>query len=311
MVGMQLTAEALATSLLIASPTLDDFCPLHFPQFHLSHPRPGSRNLRERRAHSDRCLSLPLDLPPDADIMIEAKDKEQAVLELYRIYDFFPVEHSILRPPADDITSATSGRRKVLNGSGGSRDQETQSEGEDEGQGQEEDGKKGKSPRKPTEKQLEAEKVKRSIEHAKKIAAKRGLPYKGPEWIDPGSNARRLEQGPILSTQETLVVMEEEARQIREELKLRPRGERSVSEIRNAIEGKVRPDGEQVEGTSQESKVPKDEIMQDMSEHKVPGEEEKVVYQPTTPRKENGENGSQSVGGVIIPTSAENVERVI
>lgn len=295
--------------------SLSIFLPLS--QFHLSHPRPGSRNLRERRAHSDRCLSLPLDLPPDADIMIEAKDKEQAVLELYRIYDLFPVEHSILRPPADDITSATSGRRKTLNGSGGARDQETQSEDEDEGQDEEGGSKKGKSPRKPTEKQLEAEKVKRSIEHAKKIAAKRGLTYKGPEWIDPGSNARRLEQGPILSTQETLVVMEEEARLIREELKLRPRGERSVSEIRDAIEGKIRPDGEsdgkaEGEGGSEESQVPKEEIMQDMSEHKVPGEEEKVVYQPVTPKKENGENGSHPArGGVIIPTSAENVERVL
>jgi UV DNA damage endonuclease len=39
----------------------------------------------ERRAHADRCQNLPPDLPVDCDLMIEAKDKEQAVFELYRM----------------------------------------------------------------------------------------------------------------------------------------------------------------------------------------------------------------------------------
>ena len=52
---------------------------------HLSEPRPGAESVMERRAHADRCKSLPDDLPEDVDLMIEAKDKEQAVFELYRI----------------------------------------------------------------------------------------------------------------------------------------------------------------------------------------------------------------------------------
>lgn len=52
---------------------------------HLSEPRPGAETVMERRAHADRCQTLPPDLPDDVDLMIEAKDKEQAVFELYRI----------------------------------------------------------------------------------------------------------------------------------------------------------------------------------------------------------------------------------
>lgn len=52
---------------------------------HLSEPRPGAETIMERRAHADRCKRLPPDLPDDVDLMIEAKDKEQAVFELYRI----------------------------------------------------------------------------------------------------------------------------------------------------------------------------------------------------------------------------------
>jgi UV DNA damage endonuclease len=63
------------------------------PKQHLSEPRPGAVTVMERRAHADRCQSLPEDLPDDVDLMIEAKDKEQAVLHLYRIYDLQPVIH--------------------------------------------------------------------------------------------------------------------------------------------------------------------------------------------------------------------------
>lgn len=52
---------------------------------HLSEPRPGAETVMEKRAHADRCKRLPPDLPDDVDLMIEAKDKEQAVFELYRI----------------------------------------------------------------------------------------------------------------------------------------------------------------------------------------------------------------------------------
>ncbi|KAL4073835.1 UV-endonuclease UvdE [Scleroderma citrinum] len=57
------------------------------PKQHYSEPREGAISIMERRAHSNRCQSLPAGLPDDMDLMIEAKDKEQAVLQLYRIYN--------------------------------------------------------------------------------------------------------------------------------------------------------------------------------------------------------------------------------
>jgi UV DNA damage endonuclease len=45
------------------------------------------------------------------DLMIEAKDKEQAVLHLYRIYDLHPVIHANLRPPAEHESKETKGRK--------------------------------------------------------------------------------------------------------------------------------------------------------------------------------------------------------
>jgi hypothetical protein len=38
---------------------------------HLSEPRPGAVSVMERRAHADRCKSLPEHLPEDVDLMIE------------------------------------------------------------------------------------------------------------------------------------------------------------------------------------------------------------------------------------------------
>ncbi|KAJ7091932.1 UV-endonuclease UvdE-domain-containing protein [Mycena belliarum] len=81
------------------------------PKQHLSEPRPGAVTLMERRAHADRCESLPIDLPDDMDLMIEAKDKEQAVLHLYRIYGLHPVNHESLRPPDENQTKETKGRK--------------------------------------------------------------------------------------------------------------------------------------------------------------------------------------------------------
>lgn len=108
----------------------------------------------ERRAHADRCQTLPPDLPVDmgesvsvrarirgrplttpnaADLMIEAKDKEQAVFELHRIYQLKPTIHcsslfsfvkglvlaeivppplvASLRPPAEEESLHTNGRK--------------------------------------------------------------------------------------------------------------------------------------------------------------------------------------------------------
>ncbi|EPQ57158.1 UvdE-domain-containing protein [Gloeophyllum trabeum ATCC 11539] len=99
------------------------------PKQHLSEPRPGAETVMEKRAHADRCQRLPDDLPDDmgmhivfwyrmlslrmgvVDLMIEAKDKEQAVLHLYRIYGLQPVIHANLRPPAEHETKETKGRK--------------------------------------------------------------------------------------------------------------------------------------------------------------------------------------------------------
>ncbi|PPR02968.1 hypothetical protein CVT26_004912 [Gymnopilus dilepis] len=81
------------------------------PKQHLSEPRPGAVTVMERRAHADRCESLPEELPVDMDLMIEAKDKEQAVLHLYRMYNLQPVIHASLRPPASKPSTQTKGRK--------------------------------------------------------------------------------------------------------------------------------------------------------------------------------------------------------
>ncbi|OWZ61878.1 UV damage endonuclease UvdE [Cryptococcus neoformans] len=81
---------------------------------HLSEPRPGAQSIMERRAHADRCQTLPAELPDDVDLMIEAKDKEQAVFELYRIYGLEDVIHDNLRPPDPNPSMQTKGRKSNL-----------------------------------------------------------------------------------------------------------------------------------------------------------------------------------------------------
>ncbi|PLB44492.1 UV-endonuclease UvdE [Aspergillus steynii IBT 23096] len=54
-------------------------------KMHYSEPTPAAITNRERRKHRDRVTALP-PCDPTMDLMIEAKDKEQAVLELMRIY---------------------------------------------------------------------------------------------------------------------------------------------------------------------------------------------------------------------------------
>ncbi|KAH9848153.1 UV-endonuclease UvdE-domain-containing protein [Lenzites betulinus] len=68
------------------------------PKQHLSSPCPGAESVMEKRKHADRCPELPAELPDDMDLMIEAKDKEQAVFHLYRMYNLHPVIHENLRP---------------------------------------------------------------------------------------------------------------------------------------------------------------------------------------------------------------------
>ena len=55
------------------------------PKCHYSEQTPAAITPRQRRKHSPRVMTLP-PCPPDMDIMIEAKDKEQAVFELMRTF---------------------------------------------------------------------------------------------------------------------------------------------------------------------------------------------------------------------------------
>lgn len=43
--------------------------------------------------------------------MLECKDKEQAVFYLYRLYNIFPVDPRVLRPPAVEESLHTNGRK--------------------------------------------------------------------------------------------------------------------------------------------------------------------------------------------------------
>ncbi|KAL8744130.1 MAG: hypothetical protein Q9190_003590 [Brigantiaea leucoxantha] len=55
------------------------------PKMHYSEPTPAAITPRQRRKHNPRVATLP-PCPPDTDLMIEAKDKEQAVFELMRTF---------------------------------------------------------------------------------------------------------------------------------------------------------------------------------------------------------------------------------
>ncbi|MCJ1465466.1 UV-damage endonuclease [Pseudocyphellaria aurata] len=55
------------------------------PKMHYSEPTPAAITAMQRRKHSPRVATLP-PCPPTMDLMIEAKDKEQAVFELMRAF---------------------------------------------------------------------------------------------------------------------------------------------------------------------------------------------------------------------------------
>ncbi|KAI5115036.1 hypothetical protein M0805_005324 [Coniferiporia weirii] len=83
------------------------------PKQHYSEPRPGAQTVMERRAHSDRVARLPEALPDDMDLMLECKDKEQAVFHLYRLYGLHEVDARVLRPPAAVESMHTKGRKST------------------------------------------------------------------------------------------------------------------------------------------------------------------------------------------------------
>ncbi|KAL1915833.1 uncharacterized protein VTP21DRAFT_6221 [Calcarisporiella thermophila] len=85
------------------------------PKQHYSESRPNAQTVMERRAHSDRVEGLP-PCQPDMDLMIEAKDKEQAVLQLYQKFGLFEVaeENRIVKPRDKQLHSDDNQKRKSM-----------------------------------------------------------------------------------------------------------------------------------------------------------------------------------------------------
>ncbi|KDN68735.1 putative UV damage endonuclease UvdE [Colletotrichum sublineola] len=86
-------------------------------KMHYSESCPGATTPRDRRKHSPRVRTLP-PCPPDMDLMIEAKDKEQAVFELMRTFklpghqninDVVPYER------LDELRASKTGKAKKEN----------------------------------------------------------------------------------------------------------------------------------------------------------------------------------------------------
>ncbi|KAI8646941.1 hypothetical protein BD408DRAFT_335930 [Parasitella parasitica] len=82
------------------------------PKQHYSESRNGAVSQMEKRAHSDRVQNLP-PTTDDVDLMIEAKDKEQAVFHLYRLFDLYPVDAKSWIPQTGIESTQTSGRKSV------------------------------------------------------------------------------------------------------------------------------------------------------------------------------------------------------
>nr|POE65912.1 uv-damage endonuclease [Quercus suber] len=85
-------------------------------KMHYSEPTPPAITPHHRRKHNPRVATLP-PCAPDMDLMIEAKDKEQAVFELMRTfklpgYDTFNDILPHLRPDDNKVALATMNRKK-------------------------------------------------------------------------------------------------------------------------------------------------------------------------------------------------------
>ncbi|KAL8335632.1 hypothetical protein RB598_009696 [Gaeumannomyces tritici] len=100
-------------------------------KMHYSEQCPGAVAPRDRRKHSPRVATLP-PCPPDMDLMIEAKDKEQAVFELMRNFRLpgherisCIIPHQRVDEPEPDepprSARAASDARKKQTGGGGRR----------------------------------------------------------------------------------------------------------------------------------------------------------------------------------------------
>lgn len=90
------------------------------PKMHYSEPTPPAITPRQRRKHNPRVATLP-PCPNNMDLMIEAKDKEQAVFELMRnfklpgfdsINDIIPYE----RQDDNKVAESAAGQRRIAKG---------------------------------------------------------------------------------------------------------------------------------------------------------------------------------------------------
>jgi len=121
-----------------------------------------------------------------ADLMIEAKDKEQAVFDLHRIYDLHPTVHENLRPPVEVESLRTQGRKSSKKKKVKAEDEEGDEEGGEmgvEGEGQDGgmidmDGAEVLPPPEPTTKR--AKKTPAKTAPAKKANSENGVTPKEP-----------------------------------------------------------------------------------------------------------------------------------
>ncbi|KAK2043170.1 UV damage endonuclease UvdE [Colletotrichum somersetense] len=86
-------------------------------KMHYSESCPGAITPRDRRKHSPRVRTLP-PCPPDMDLMIEAKDKEQAVFELMRTFKlpgYNTINDVVPYERLDELRASKSGKAKKEN----------------------------------------------------------------------------------------------------------------------------------------------------------------------------------------------------
>jgi UV DNA damage endonuclease len=89
-------------------------------KMHYSESCPGAVTPRDRRKHSPRVMTLP-PCPNDMDLMIEAKDKEQAVFELMRTFKlpgFDQINDMIPHERQDEVRTQPLKKRKRASNNG-------------------------------------------------------------------------------------------------------------------------------------------------------------------------------------------------
>lgn len=101
---------------------------------HYSEPRPGAITDRERRKHANRIATLP-PCPPHTDLLVEARDEEQAVFELMRNFKlpgFEKINDIIPHKRVDENRPSEKVLHKGKRGDGNRHEDEDEDEGEGE-----------------------------------------------------------------------------------------------------------------------------------------------------------------------------------